>query len=58
MATMRALGVTTSGLASELWVEHFGYTAAFLACGVLGGGAVALSWIGLSEESGGVAAAA
>jgi predicted MFS family arabinose efflux permease len=57
MATMRALGVTTSGLASELWVEHFGYTAAFVACGVLGGGAAALSWLGLSERSGGVAAA-
>ena len=54
MATMRALGVTTSGLSSELLVEHFGYTAAFLACGVIGGGAAAL----LSERSRGVAAAA
>jgi hypothetical protein len=39
-------------------VEHFGYTAAFVACGVIGGGAAALSWVGLSERSRGVAAAA
>ena len=58
MATMRTLGVTTSGLASELLAQHFGYTAAFLACGVLGGGAAALSWVGLAERSRGVAAAA
>lgn len=57
MATTRALGVTTSGLASELLVEHFDYATAFLSCGVLGGGAAALSWIGLSERSRDVAAA-
>ena len=50
MATMRGLGATTSGLVSELMVEHFGYAAAFLGCGVIGATAATLLWFGLPER--------
>jgi MFS family permease len=42
VATMRALGVTSSGLATELVVGRFGYDAAFLGCAAIAGGALAL----------------
>jgi len=51
MATMRALGTTASGLVSELIVEHLGYTAAFLACGITGTSAATLLWLGISPSS-------
>jgi MFS family permease len=47
MAAMRALGATASGLLGELLVEHMGYTAAFLGCGVIGAIAGGLLWFGL-----------
>ena len=50
MATMRGLGTTTSGLVSELMVEHLGYVPAFLGCGVIGAVAAMLLWLGLSER--------
>jgi MFS family permease len=51
MATMRALGATSSGLISELLVEHFGYTVAFLCCGVVAAAGAALLWIGLAQRA-------
>jgi hypothetical protein len=50
MATMRGLGTTTSGLVSELMVEHLGYVPAFLGCGVIGAAAAMLLWLGLPER--------
>jgi MFS family permease len=50
MATLRALGVTSSSLLSELVVEHLGYGAAFMGCGVIGLAAATLLWVGLSER--------
>jgi MFS family permease len=50
MATMRGLGATTSGLMGELMVEHIGYAAAFLGCGVIGAMAATLLWFGLPER--------
>ena len=50
MATMRGLGATTSGLVSELMVEHLGYAAAFLGCGAIGAAAAMLLWWGLPEH--------
>ena len=51
MATMRGLGATSSGLLSELMVEHVGYAEAYLGCGVIGAIAAALLWFGLPEHS-------
>jgi MFS family permease len=51
MATLRALGVTSSALISELLVEHVNYGAAYIGCGVIGVAAAALLGIGLSERS-------
>ena len=50
MATMRGLGTTTSGLVSELMVEHLGYVPAFLGCGVIGAATAMLLWLGLPER--------
>jgi MFS family permease len=50
MATMRALGVSSSGLASELLVDHMGYGAAFIGCAIIAGAAAALLWAGLPER--------
>jgi len=50
IATMRGLGATTSGLMGELMVEHFGYAAAFLGCGVIGATAATLLWFRLPER--------
>ena len=50
MATMRGLGTTTSGLVSELMVEHLGYVPAFLGCGVIGAAAAMLLWLGLPDR--------
>jgi MFS family permease len=57
MATMRGLGATSSGLLSELIVEHFGYSPAYLTCGVLGVIAAALLWFGLPAKTGAEAVA-
>jgi predicted MFS family arabinose efflux permease len=51
MGTMRALGVSSSGLASELLVDHLGYRAAFIGCAVVAGAAAALLWAGLPDSS-------
>src|SRR4029077_15233691 len=51
MATMRGLGATTSGLASELMVDYLGYAAAFLGCGVIGAASAMLLWWGLPERN-------
>jgi hypothetical protein len=48
---MRGLGATTSGLVSELMVEHLRYAAAFLGCGAIGTVAVMLLWRGLPEQN-------
>lgn len=58
MATMRGLGATTSGLMSELMVEHHGYVPAFLGCGVIGAAAAMLLWLGLPETQASAQAAA
>jgi MFS family permease len=50
MATLRALGVTSSALLSELIVEHMGYSIAYISCGVIGLAAAALLWVGLPER--------
>jgi MFS family permease len=50
MATMRGLGATSSGLVSELMIEHLDYSAAFLGCGVMGAVAAVLLWLGLPER--------
>ena len=50
MATMRALGVSSSGLLSELLVDHLGYSAAFIGCAIVGGAAALLLWAGLRER--------
>jgi MFS family permease len=52
MAAMRALGATASGLLGELLVEHMGYTAAYLGCGVIGAIAAVLLWFGLPDAAG------
>jgi MFS family permease len=49
MATLRALGVTSSSLLSELIVEHLGYSAAYIGCGVIGITAATLLWVGLPK---------
>ena len=51
MAAMRALGATSSGLLSELMVEHVGYTEAYLGCGIIGAIAAVLLWFGLPERA-------
>ncbi|MEJ0016725.1 MAG: MFS transporter [Acetobacteraceae bacterium] len=50
VATARALGTTSSGLISELLVDHLGYAQAFLGCGIVGAGAAALLWFGLPDK--------
>ncbi|MFO1026870.1 MAG: MFS transporter [Acetobacteraceae bacterium] len=50
-ATMRGIGVSMSGIAGGLLVDHFGYHAAFLACGVVGVAAGLLLWIGLRSDT-------
>ena len=46
-ATMRGIGVSLSGLAGGILVDHYGYPATFLACGAVGIGAGILLWSGL-----------
>jgi MFS family permease len=51
MATLRGIGVTSSGLVSELVVSRSGYDAVFLSCGVVGLLALALLWWAMPETS-------
>jgi MFS family permease len=51
MGGMRALGAASSGVLSELAVQYVGYTEAFLGCGVIGGVAAALLWLGLPKQA-------
>lgn len=51
MATLRALGVTSSSLLSEVIAEHVSYGAAYVGCGVIGLGAAVLFWFGLTETA-------
>ncbi|MDA8249111.1 MAG: MFS transporter [Rhodospirillales bacterium] len=50
IATMRALGVTSSGLATEMVVKHIGYAAAFYGCAGVAALALLLLW-GLMPET-------
>jgi len=52
VATLRALGVTTSALLSEIGLEQLGYSATYIGCGALGSAALALLWFGLPERQG------
>jgi hypothetical protein len=47
---MRGVGATRTGLVSEPMVQHRGYAAAFLGCGVIGAAAAMLLWLGLPER--------
>ncbi|HSU05083.1 MAG TPA: MFS transporter [Acetobacteraceae bacterium] len=49
MGTLRAVGVTSSGLLSEMLVDRLGYNAAYAGCGVIGALAVALLWFALPD---------
>ncbi|MBV9755778.1 MAG: MFS transporter [Alphaproteobacteria bacterium] len=51
MATLRAIGVTTSGFASEFMVARLGYRGVFLGCAVVGGAALLLLWWAMPETS-------
>ena len=50
MATLRSLGVTTSGLLSEVVVDYLGYPAAFLGCAAVGAISAVLLWFALPEK--------
>ena len=45
--TLRALGVSTSALVSEVTVGRLGYDFTYAGCGVIGGAALALLWFAL-----------
>lgn len=49
IATVLSLGVSSSGLVSELVVGHFGYDAAFAANAVVGAAALTLLWFVMPE---------
>jgi MFS family permease len=49
MGTLRAIGATSSSLASELLMDRFGYSAAYIGCGIVGVAALALLWFALPE---------
>ncbi len=49
MATLRSLGVASSGLAAEFVVGRFGYNAAYLSCAAVAAAAFALLWFALPE---------
>ena len=49
MATLRSLGVTTSGLVSELLVGRLGYGATYIGCGMIGAAALVLLWFALPD---------
>jgi MFS family permease len=51
VATVRALGVTSSGLAAEFIISRFGYGTMFLVCGAVGLAALALLWWAMPETS-------
>jgi MFS family permease len=51
VATLRALGVTTSGFASEFITEQLGYGGVFLGCAVVGAAALLLLWWAMPETS-------
>lgn len=50
MATLRALGVTSSAVLSEFMVHRFGYAPTYGFCGVLGLAAAVLVWVALAER--------
>ena len=47
MGTLRALGVSTSALVSEVTVGRLGYDFTYVGCGVIGAAAFALLWFAL-----------
>ena len=49
MGTLRALGVTSSGLLSEMLVTRLGYNAAYLGCAIVGGLTLLLLWFALPD---------
>ena len=49
MGTLRALGVTSSGLLSEILVTRLGYNAAYLGCAIVGGLTLLLLWFALPD---------
>jgi MFS family permease len=51
MGTLRAFGVTSSGLLSEILVTRFGYDAAYLGCAIIGGLTVTLLWFALPDPA-------
>jgi MFS family permease len=51
MATVRALGATSSGFASEVLMDRFGYDAAYIGCGIVSVAALALLWLNLPDVS-------
>ena len=51
VATLRAIGVATSGFASEFGVAHFGYRGVFLGCAAIGIAALVLLWWAMPETS-------
>jgi hypothetical protein len=51
VATLRAVGVTTSGLAGEFVISRMGYQAMFAACGIVGLAALGLLWWAMPETS-------
>lgn len=50
MATVRAVGVSASGLMSEFAVDRLGYDPAFGLCGGIGLAAATLIWFALAEQ--------
>ncbi len=51
MGTLRALGVTSSGLLSEMLVARLGYNAAYIGCAIVGGLTLALLWFALPDPA-------
>jgi MFS family permease len=49
IATVLPLGVSSSGLTSELVVGHFGYSTAFCTSAILGAAALVLLWFVMPE---------
>ncbi|OJW26643.1 MAG: hypothetical protein BGO51_14270 [Rhodospirillales bacterium 69-11] len=50
VATVRALGVTSSAVLGEFVVDRFGYAPAYGVCGGLGIAAAVLIWVALAER--------
>jgi MFS family permease len=51
VATVQGIGASVSGLVAGIIVDHFGYSAAFLACGVAACGALTALFLAMPETA-------